>query len=136
MSINNNFFRVEMRKLCNFEKKLQHFQSFKIPDVSDFYKLWKAYTKLFEFSSDCVGIFYRNLYKKHGNLNENPYKERLRMYRDYHQELPWIFRHDGLTAANYDILLEKFQSLQSKMKNDNCLKFTFWLSIHEQKLLN
>ena len=116
MPVRDNFFRVEMYKLQKFEEKLQIMQSFKNPDAQDCHKMWMSYTKLFQFSGDLVGRFYRKLYKKYGNANENFYKERLRMYRDYHQELPWIFRHDGLTLTNYNILLDKFQSLQTKMK--------------------
>lgn len=116
MSVNDTFYKIELRKLKSFEKALCNYQSYKIPDIEDFYKLWKSYTTLFEFSRDLSGEAYYKLYKKYANPNKSAYAERLRMYLQYSKEVSWFLMRNPISVEHYNTLVNKFQSLQNELK--------------------
>ena len=116
MSVNDNFYNAELRKLQSFEKALRRYQSYKIPDVKDFKKMWKSYITLFEFGEDFSSKAYYKLYKKYANPNKSAYTERLRMHLEHSKEVSWFLTRNTITVEHYIDLVNKFQSLQNDLK--------------------
>lgn len=116
MAINDTIYKIELRKLKSFEKILCNYQSYNIPDIKDFNKLWKSYTALFEFGEDLSNKAYYKLYKKYANPNKSAYAERLRMYLQYSKEVSWFLMRNTISAEHYITLVNKFQSLQNELK--------------------
>ena len=114
--MNDVFYKIELRKLESFEKTLCNYQSYKIPDIKDFYKLWKSYTALFKFGKDLSGKAYYKLYKKYANPNKSAYAERLRMYLQYSKKVSWFLMRNTISVEHYTTLVNKFQSLQNELK--------------------
>ena len=116
MPVNDTIYKIELKKLQSFEKSLRQYQSYKIPDTNDFYKMWKNYTSLFAFDKDFSSKTYRRLYKQYGNPNRSMYAERLRMYLEYSYKVSCFFIRNSITVEHYTILVNKFQSLQNELK--------------------
>ena len=113
----NEFYKAELRKLQSFEKALKRYQSYQIPDANDSYKIRRSYAALLDFGEDFSSRAYYKLYKKYGDPNKSAYTERLRMHLEYSKEISWFLMRNPLSAEQYNILVDKFQSLDDEYKN-------------------